>query len=391
VNEDDRGNRTWKLKASSPGCEVELRQEGKIEFNDEFTDIKSLSSGGIFELSVRKDGVRRELTLSNRNGSLARTWKVDGQERSFDDDARRWFGAFLIELDRQTAIGVDSRLPVLLRRGGVDAVLKETAQMPNEYARTVYYTKLAGATKLSAGNLVSILDQAASMHTGDYYAIDLLQKLALPQVREAAVHAAALRLLEGVNSDYYISEGVQAVIVGGRRGASTRELTPDDVDFAVRATTRMKSDYYRTEVVKGLLGAGKVDARARRDLGRMVGDMREDYYIGEVIQQIARDAGLDAETRQALIESTARIRSDYYRAESIKVLARSGEVREGDLLDMVTAASGLKSDHYKADALTAIVHHPAATAKVRDAATSAADSLSKYYRDAVRQAAGRER
>jgi hypothetical protein len=386
VNEDDRG-RTWKLKASAPGCEIDLRQEGKVEFNDDFTDVKSLSSGGVFELTVQKGGVRRELSLSNRNGSLERTWKVDGHDHPYDDEARRWFAAFLIDLDRQTAFGVDSRLPTLLRRGGVDAVLKETALMPSDYARGVYYKKLAASTALSASNLTAILDQATSLHTGDYYATELLKNLALPQVREANVHAAALRLLGTVNSDYYIASGVQAVIVGPQAG---RALTSDDVDFVVRATGRIKSDYYRAEVMKGLLSAGRPDPRTRRDLARLIVDMHEDFYIGDVIQQLARNGGLDVETRHALIEATGHIRSDYYRAESMKALLRDSEMREADLLDVTTAAIPLTSDHYKADVLTTIARHPAATPRVREAVSKAAESMSQYYRENVKRAVSRD-
>jgi hypothetical protein len=271
----------------------------------------------------------------------------------------------------------------------VAEVLKETALMPSDYARGVYYKKLAASTTLSAGNLTAILDQATSLHTGDYYATELLKNLALPRVREANVHAAALRLLGTVNSDYYIASGVQAVIVGPQAG-SGRALTSDDVDFVVRATGRIKSDYYRAEVMKGLLSAGRPDPRTRRDLARLIADMHEDFYIGDVIQQLARNGGLDAETRHTLIESTGHIRSDYYRAESMKALLRDTEMREADLLDVTTAVIPLNSDHYKADVLTTIARHPAATTRVRDAVSKAAESMSQYYRDNVKRAVSRD-
>lgn len=43
----------------------------------------------------------------------------------------------------------------------------------------------------------------------------------------------------------------------------------------------------------------------------------------------------------------------------------------------------------KADVLTTIARHAAATARVREAVTAAADSMSQYYKDSVKRAAGR--
>jgi hypothetical protein len=153
---DDDGRQKWTIKLEGTSCRIDFRMEGKAKFNDDFTDLVSLAPGGSFRLDVTDDGERRQLEITPGAGGLERTWKVNGREQAYDDAARAWFGAFLIELDRRTAVGVDQRLPVLLKKGGVSGVLAETAQMPSDYARNVYYTKLAAATHLSSADVVRV-------------------------------------------------------------------------------------------------------------------------------------------------------------------------------------------------------------------------------------------
>ena len=381
LNEDDRG-RSWRLKSSAPGCQIDLKQDGRIEFTDDFNDIKSLSAGGSFELSVLKGGIRRDLSVSSKNGSLARTWKVDGRERPYDDDARKWFAAFLIDLDHQTAAGVDSRVPALLGRGGVSAVLKETEQMPSDYARSIYYTKLAAATKLTAAELAAILDQATSLHADDYHATELLQNLALPQLSDATVHAAALRLLAAVKSDLYVAQGIQTLTRDNR-------VVKDDVDFAIAAASRMSSDHFKAEVVRTLMGTGRVDSAVRTRLATITTDMHEDYDINDVIEQLMAGASAETSARRTMLEAAGRIKSDNYRATSLKALLKDRSLVEMDLLDFVAAARKMTTDSFKAEVLIAIARHSPPTPRVRDAVATAADSLARQYRDSVRQAVGR--
>ena len=165
---DDDGRRTVTIKLSGPRCKIDFKMEGKVQFNDAFTDLVSLSPGGWFRVDVTDDGERRQLEIAPGRDGLERTWKVNGREQPYDAAASAWLGSFLVELDRRTAIGVDQRLPSLLRKGGASAVLAETAQMPSDYARDVYYSKLTAATKPSNADVARAFDQCASLRTSDY-------------------------------------------------------------------------------------------------------------------------------------------------------------------------------------------------------------------------------
>ena len=386
---NDNGlERSWRVKTTSAGCQIDLKQEGKIEFTDDFMDIKSLSPGGTFSLFVLSDGVRRELSISTKNGSLARMWKVDGRERPFDDDARGWFGAFLIDLDRQTAAGVGSRLPTLLRRGGVGEVLKETAQMPSDYARGAYYASLAAATKLSPSDVVSILEQATSLHTADSYAAELLQSLAAPHMRDSAVRAAAVRMLADVKADLYVNQVVQTLL-RELTSAGNGRMAKEDIDVIINAALRISTDAFKADIVRSAVNTGRLDADGCAALTRIAVGMHEDFYIDDVIEELAGSGTLDTNARHTLIDAAGRITSDRYRAMSLKAFVRDRRLGEADLLELIAAAGKLKADAEKADVLMAIARHSPPTPRVREAVVTTADLLAKPYRDSVRQAVGR--
>jgi beta-lactamase regulating signal transducer with metallopeptidase domain len=133
INDDDN-RRKWKVELTGNGCKLVLQAEGRIDFSPDFSDISAISSGGFLRIDATNGGTRRQLDITPGNGGLRRSWRVDGREAAYDEAARAWFAAFLVELDRRTAIGVDVRLPHLLRQGGVDAVLDETALLPPSQA-----------------------------------------------------------------------------------------------------------------------------------------------------------------------------------------------------------------------------------------------------------------
>jgi len=344
---EDNDVRHWTVKLSGDGCSVDLRAEGKIEFNADFTDISRIGSDGFFRVDVTDRGVRRQLDVESRGGALTRKWRVDGSERPYDADARAWFAAFLIELDRRTAIGVDIRLPQLIRQGGVDAVLKETSLMSSDYARSQYYTRLARAAKLTAAEVTRLLQQASTLTSSDYYAAELVEAYAAHS-QDTNVRAALVALLERMTSDYYRATSIEHILGPGAP-------TPAEMDLLVRLVPKMSSDHYKTQVLMNVLRADSIGASQRA----------------------------------AISTAVASIESDYYRAEVLTALLRSSGLTERDLMDAVASAKSISSDHYKSQTLERIARHNAATDRVRTAVIDASAGLSRHYADQVRRAAGK--
>jgi beta-lactamase regulating signal transducer with metallopeptidase domain len=414
TSHSDGKSKYWAVKISGPDCKVDMRVDGEVEFNDTFTDVKSLSRGGAFKLDVTEGGVRHELDMQERSGSLNRVYRVDGRERSFDSDAQNWFAQFLVTLDRRTAVGVDQRLPVLLRQGGVGAVLKETALMPSDYARGRYYEKMMETRQLNDGEKAQVLRQAATMTKSDYYASTLLSQVSKGGYSNNELRTAALAMLDAMDSDYYRSTSVATIVGQGRP-------TADDMDVLVRTVERIKSDHYKLEVLNRLVG-GQLQPQHRAALTRAARSIESDYYASEFLKTLVK-SGVDDGNRQVFfdvigtIESdhyalealkvvvgSARLtrsefssslrflsamKSDHYRTETVKTVLTSSALTEADLLELGAVIAATGGEYYKSEALLAIVNHRAASDRVRSAVINASDRLSSHYREQIRRAAGR--
>jgi beta-lactamase regulating signal transducer with metallopeptidase domain len=412
---DRNGRRTLTLKLSGGGCTVDLKADGRITFNDTFTDIAALDSGGFFRLDVTEQGVRRELHIESRNGSLARTWRVNGREAPYDAAAQAWFAAFLIDLDRRTAIGIDVRLPHLLRPGGVKAVLDETGRMVSDYARGLYYTRLLKTAQLTTGDVTRVLQQAAKLTKSDHYAHELIRAVAPRGLSDPAQRGAVTEVIDGMESDHYRAEAIKMLVASGRPGA-------EEMDLLVRMLPRMKSDHYRTEVLtqvlegatvtsaqqallvktavnvesdhyaaeflKTLAAAGTMAPDVRQAYFQAVRGVQSDHYASEVLRQMIRTQRPSQADIEAILQLTPALESDHYRTEVFATLLGLSDLSERDLLGIVSSARSM-GDHYEAETLRKVVRHRAATDRVRDAAVSAAADLSRHYRDEVSRAAGR--
>ena len=413
VNEND-GHRRLTMKMSGRGCKIDLTADGKFEFNADFTDISTIGSGGFFRLDVTENGVRRELNIEPRNGTLVRTWRVDGRELPYDAAAQAWFATFLIELDRQTAIGVATRLPALLKRGGVDAVLAETSLMPSDYARGEYYTRLAKTTTLAPAELTRLLKQAAQLTKSDHYAATLVAAVAGRKLDDANRLAMA-EIIDRMESDHYRSESIGALAGAGR-------LTSAELSILVKLTTRMESDHYKTEVLRRLLSAGDLDAAQLAELAGAASTIDSDHYAAEFLKALAT-RGMTPPVQHAFLKTATTIRSghylaevlttligargttaleidellklvpavdsDHYRSNVLTKLLELPQLSERNLLAAVDAARVVRSDHYKAEVLQRAGRHAAATDRVRQAVVDATAGMSSHYANAVRRVVGK--
>jgi beta-lactamase regulating signal transducer with metallopeptidase domain len=374
---NDDGRRRWKVTLSGRDCDVDLRAGGRIDFTDDFTDVRAIDSSGYFRVDVTERGVRRQLEIEARNGALTRIWRVDGREQPYDAAARAWFAAFLVELDRRTAIGVEVRLPHLLRQGGVEAVLNETALITSDYARSRYYTTLASRTTLSSAEVARVLRQASSLTESDHYATELLRAFAPQGLRDATTRAAVIEMIERMDSDHYKSESVTSFLSAG-------EPSGQETELLLRIVPGIESDHYKLEVLKKALRGASLTPAQASSLTTAAKTIDSDHYRAEYLKALLAAAPA-AGSADVVIGLTADMDSDHYRSEVFARLLQVSELREGELLGVVGATRGM-GDHYASETLRRVARHSAASDKVRAAVLAAAGDLSRHYAEEVRRA-----
>src|SRR6266571_6898491 len=82
-------------------CTVKLSSVGKFQFTSDFSDIASVADGGQVVVEVDYGARDRRVTFRRSSGgTLERIYKVDGDVRSYDADAKSWFSETLTYLFR---------------------------------------------------------------------------------------------------------------------------------------------------------------------------------------------------------------------------------------------------------------------------------------------------
>src|SRR5258706_7155617 len=97
----------------------DLRMQGNVEFNDDETDVKSITANGGFSIEESHGfSSRKYLVTADGAGQLTRRYMVDGREKPIDDEARAWLRATVPEILRELGVDVPARGQRILKRGG---------------------------------------------------------------------------------------------------------------------------------------------------------------------------------------------------------------------------------------------------------------------------------
>ncbi len=313
----DDGTVRWRAHWSGDDCTIDLRATGEPRFNSEFTDITSISGGGTLDLTAITGSHVRKVTFRSNGGALTRSMTIDGAARPWDDAARQWLADLLIDLDRMSGIGVSYRLPTLLARGGVRAVLDETEKFSSDYVRSLYLLKLLDQRTLSEDEYQRVVVSAARDVRSDYEMSRILRAVAeRSSLENTATRRAYLDAVEKMSSDYERSRILQTIF------ARTR-LSRDLVREAVRSAGTFHSDYERSQVLLAAIANKSLTDGDAQPVVEAAARSSSDYEKSRVLRAVAERFALDAEARRAYLRAAGTIKSDYENRRVLAALVKS--------------------------------------------------------------------
>ena len=126
------GKTVYRTSSNGFWNEFELETRGVIEVTDDDRDIKSISSGGYFELSKITFGNRRTIEIHESNGELIKKYYEGRKEISYDPSGKEWLADVLPDVLRSTGVAAKSRVNRIYRRDGVQGVISEMEKMRSE-------------------------------------------------------------------------------------------------------------------------------------------------------------------------------------------------------------------------------------------------------------------
>jgi beta-lactamase regulating signal transducer with metallopeptidase domain len=397
---DVQSSGEWQMKWSDGTSRFEVRLQGAIAFNDELTDVTSISEGGYLTLRDWSAFIPRTIEIRSSGGVITRRFYVAGLERPFDDEARRWLAEKLPVLVRRSGLGAEQRVKSILAKKGVSGVLDEIGLLGGDHVRRLYFNLLVDNARFDSTGILPVLLNVERQMMSDYERGQVLQHVASRVRLDQRGGHAYVRAMASMRSDYERRRALTALV-------AARPLPAGIADIALTGVGDMRSDYERSEVLRTVLASGTIDQpdvlfaavgrmtsgyEKRRVLlealtsGALSPDTKRgflmatasidsDYECGQVLMAYVKTNGVEAAVRQPFFAALRTIDSDYERRRVLTELAGKGgpsrEVQQS-VFDLVGT---MRSDYDRAEVLLAFVNAHAVESGTRQAFVNAAERI----------------
>ncbi len=337
-NSDDE-NDTWRAHISTGDCDLTIRAIGKVRFANDLSDVQSLPAGGSFVLTENDALTTRRLEIRAEDGGrLTRKFTVDGVERPWDDEGRRWLATVLVAFERRTAFAADTRVPSLYKEGGVEAVMKEIASLSGDHARRRYFEALFKET---------------------------------PSLSESETRRA-LELAGKMESDHEIAQTLLAIGKTGKLGAGSKAY--------LEAVRNIESDFEARRVLTTLVKSATMDANAMPLLLSVADDIESDFELAELLIAVSKRGLESSEARTAYFKAVGTIESDFEQRRVLSSILKSADNSEAVQTSLLESASGIESDFELASFLVSFAaKYPEMSAAMRESFMKAADSIDSQH------------
>lgn len=243
------------MSDTDSGVEVDMNLKG-VRFNDDYSDMESIAPDGFLELRESRLGETRKLDIEpDSSGRLRYRYRVRGDERPFDADARAWLARVMKE---RVDSGFDAaeRVARIYRARGARGVLEAARTLRTGYARASYLNRLAQLDGPRDETAVEILRSAARDKFSDYERANVLVSIARRPPSGADARRSFFEATAALQSDYDRSRVLLALLRADR-------LEEDWALAAVRAVAASSSDY---EKVRVLIAAARAYADKKKVL-----------------------------------------------------------------------------------------------------------------------------
>lgn len=273
TNTTTRSVTTWEEK--NDGHRILLRIEGKVEFNESYTDVASVSEDSLLRVEEERGGTTRRFEVSRgANGELRRTYWFNGSARAFDAEAQGWLSRLVLQGVRQNGFDAEKRVQRILRERGVSGVLEEIRLIKSDYGQRLYFRTLIRDGNLAGSALGNVLREAALQISSDYEKAQLLIGMA-DNLQPPAVNAF-FDATRSVRSDYERRRVLSSLLKKGTRGHEV-------LMQLLQAAATISSDYEKATFLLEASSLYMNDARLRSAFLATVETIKSDYERGRVL------------------------------------------------------------------------------------------------------------
>jgi bla regulator protein blaR1 len=369
----------WHMQWSNGGEHLDITAHGSMTFNDDLTDVQSMSPGAYLKIRNWSNLVPHTVEIRNEGGSLTHAYFVGGLSRPWDEEARRWLAQELPVLIRRSGLGAEQRTRQILGAKGVGGVLDEIDKLEGDYVRRIYFQELLKAAPFTPATITPVILKVRDVIRSDYDRRVVLTNIASRVQLEGASAEAYLAAVGSMRSDYDRRVTLTALL-------SKATVTPALSKAVLQSTSAFHSDYDRSEVLRQLVaeaegarqaaGATSLDSAA---VELAVGQMKSDYEKSRVLRDLVAKPNQSADVRRAILTVVAGMHSDYERGMVLKAFVAAHALDSSTTDAFFQSVSALKSDYERAEVLLSVVNQGVLAPSARNAFIGAAESIRSQF------------
>ena len=395
------------ISITTGNCAISFDGDGKFTFNDDFTDIATLASGGRIVIKVDYGAHDRRLTIERGpGGALEREYKVDGSVKPFDDEARTWLAETLTLLFRRSGFMAEERARWILDRRGIQGLITELGEISGDYGRRIYYEEAVKSGKLDAAGYERLVTMAGQSISSDYELAEFLITVAKTQPLSERMQAGFVAAAKSISSDYERHRVLTAALSrpGLTPAAETAmleaagDMSSDyelatllielnnarPIDDAVRpaffkAANKLSSDYEHRRVLDAVVKRSGMSAGMLADVLASAKTLNSDYELAELLTAVGNSYVLDETLRPLFFAAAGNLSSDYEHGRTLRSIVERGEMPRPVTLAVLESAKTLSSDYERAELLIAVIEKVKLDDTIRAAIRGAVQAMSSSY------------
>ena len=281
----DRDQTTSRWTESVNGNELVVTMRGNVRFNDDYTDVLSLSDDGYFQIREKRDGTTHQIEINARvGGEWQRRYTVQGGTREYDAEARSQLARMLAAALRD-GFQAEARARKMLRERGPEAVLDAASQAKSDYAKKVWLVAIAEADGLNHDVQRRLMNLVASQMTSDYERAEVLTRTVRFDYGDKAVRSAFTEAIGRMTSDYERGRVLKALV------ARQEKNKPEMLLLAIKSAALFSSDYEKAQALIMVAKMETADAALRAALVEAAQTIDSDYERGRVLAVVFEKHG----------------------------------------------------------------------------------------------------
>lgn len=395
------------ISVTTGNCAISFDGDGKFTFNDDFTDIATVASGGRVSIAVDYGAHDRRLTVQRgSNGNLERVYKVDGTVQPFDAEAKAWLAETLTFMFRRSGFMAEERARWILNTKGIQGLIDELGELSGDYTRRIYYEAAVKSGKLDEAGYERIVTMAGQTIDSDYELAELLIEVSKTQPLTDKMQAGFVTAAKTIESDYErhrvlsaalsrpgLTPAMQAGMLDAATGIdSDYELATllielnkaRPIDEAVRpaffkAANTLESDYEHGRVLDAVVKRTGTSKAMLADVLASAKSIDSDYELAQLLSEIGASYALDDTLRPPFFAAASTLDSDYEHGRTLLSVVGAKDVPRPVTLAVLESAKGISSDNQLADVLIAVIQKVRMDDTIRAAVRADAQSISSQY------------